>query len=715
VDALATIGDGRLRTRRDLAISRSGDGWVVKDPMSLEYFRVGERERFLLEQLREPHGLVELTRRYRERFPNDRATGQQVLAFCATLRDCSLLVSAAPDRRRGSWLAPLLSPLAIRLPGVDPTGVLDATAWLGRVLFSRAFAAGLVLAVVAVGVGLVGAAEELAGTLERLAEVWRPQYAAAAIGALVLTKSWHELGHAMACRRMGAECHEVGVMLLALTPCLYCDASDAWSLGDRWRRVVVALGGVYFEAMLAVAAAAAWLVLAPGPLRVLAAYVVVIASVSTLLLNLNPLLRFDGYYVLADAWGVSNLRGQSRDALWGGLRRWVRGDRQAAERPDASPVLLAAYGAASILYGWAILAVILWAAHRGLDAAGFRSAGDLLVGLSLAGVAIAAGRSAGGLVPRGPGPSRLGVTTRLGMLLGLALAVIAAVGSIEIDQTLRSPCRLEPAVSAEVVAQSAGRLRPRVAYGDRVTAGQVLGVLEDLGAELRRLELLEREADLAAQLASLVTRSQREPDLLSDIARLRPTLAEVRRQLATDEADAKRRRLTAPIDGAVGRPAPRPERSPLDDESPVAATWSGAPLDPENRGCTLAEGETLCRVVGDGLQAVVLLNEHDSGLVRRDDRVRLILDRESGVTLAGRVETIALTRADDRLGEGERALEDALRGSLDEGAVFRVGVSLAEPSVACQPGALGRARIVTGSETVAGWVTRWLRRLVRFG
>ena len=138
----AWLTQGRLRARRDLVLRTSDDATVVKDPLSLEYFRLGDREGFLLRTLRDPMTVAELTRRFQRQFPNERATGAQVLGFCASLYECSLLLSdAATEPRRPSgkapWYATLASPLAIRLPGVDPTPLLRASEPVGSLLFSR--------------------------------------------------------------------------------------------------------------------------------------------------------------------------------------------------------------------------------------------------------------------------------------------------------------------------------------------------------------------------------------------------------------------------------------------------------------------------------------------------------------------------------------------------------------------------------------------------
>lgn len=715
------LASARLRARRDLVLTSGDDGVVVKDPLTLEYFRLGDRERFLLEELRRPLSLAELTRRFRERFPNERASGRQVMSFCSALAECSLLLidGAARTGRSEAPKAPkdgvawhsLLSPLAIRLPGFDPTRLLNATAWIGRLAFSWAFVALLSIAVLLVGIAWIGAANEVTTELGRLVDLFQPQHALLAIGAVIITKTWHELGHALACRRMGAECHEIGVMLLAFMPCLYCDVSDAWTLTSRRRRVLVALGGVYFEFLLALAAAGAWLFLAPGPLRVLSMYVVVTATISTLLINLNPLLRFDGYYVLADAWGVSNLHQRSREALWGGVQRWIRAEPRTAETPDASPTLLAAYGLASTIYSWCLLGVILWAVYLGLEAAGFAAVGDLLLVLSFGGVGLAGVRSARRVVPRGHGRSEWKPLLRVTLVAALSAGAIAAVLAIPLEQSLRSPCRLESESFAEVVARRDGLLKPVAAYGDRVSAGALLAQQTDPTSEWRRLELIEREATLVAQIDGLRTRSQQDAQFLSEITRLRPTLAEVRRQLRTHKEQAKSLTLRAPIAGRVLPPSER-EAASIDEQA--LPTWSGRPLDESNAGCLLASGEVLCRVMGDGLRAVVLLDEHDCGLLNLGDLVRVALHRDPGSILSGHVEQIAPATSDERLSDTEMALEQGMRSSLEKGSAYRVTVAIESINAACQPGALGTARLVTGRETVGQRCLRWLRRVIRF-
>ncbi len=125
---------------------------------------------------------------------------------------------------------------------------------------------------------------------------------------MALTKVFHEFGHGLACKKFGGQCHEMGVMLLVLTPCLYANVSDSWLLPSKWKRAFIAAAGMYVELVLASVAVFVWWFSQPGMINQLALNIVFISSVSTILFNANPLLRYDGYYILSDLLEIPNLR-----------------------------------------------------------------------------------------------------------------------------------------------------------------------------------------------------------------------------------------------------------------------------------------------------------------------------------------------------------------------------------------------------------------------
>ncbi len=198
------------------------------------------------------------------------------------------------------------NPLSVRFPGCDPTPVLRILSPVVGYFFHPA-----VMACVAIFLTLIAGAVMM--TTERFPELsslqWltTPQGIFAFVCVFVFVKVVHELGHAIAANANQASCRQIGVLMLFFLPTLYCDVSDAWRLENRWRRIAISAAGIYVEFVLALLAAIGWTLTAPGPLNGILFQIMLMCSVSTLLINGNPLLRYDGYYVLSDLLGQPNL------------------------------------------------------------------------------------------------------------------------------------------------------------------------------------------------------------------------------------------------------------------------------------------------------------------------------------------------------------------------------------------------------------------------
>jgi len=129
-----------------------------------------------------------------------------------------------------------------------------------------------------------------------------------AVGAIAI----HECGHGLTCKHFGGDVHEMGFLLLAFQPCLYCNVNDAWLFEDKWQKIYVALAGVWVELLLAGISAFVWLLVDVGnPIGFIAYVLMTIGTATSLLVNLNPLLKFDGYYILTDVLEIPNLRQNS--------------------------------------------------------------------------------------------------------------------------------------------------------------------------------------------------------------------------------------------------------------------------------------------------------------------------------------------------------------------------------------------------------------------
>ena len=146
----------------------------------------------------------------------------------------------------------------------------------------------------------------------------------------VSVKAAHEAGHALTARYFNAECSECGVMLLMFTPVLYTNVSDSWTLPRRQRMCVTA-AGIAVEIVIAAVCTIAWWFALPGTIKAILLNTMVICSVNTLLFNGNPLLRFDGYFLLSDYVRIPNLAQQSSAVVKSIFRRYVAGDTDASE------------------------------------------------------------------------------------------------------------------------------------------------------------------------------------------------------------------------------------------------------------------------------------------------------------------------------------------------------------------------------------------------
>ncbi|MFG6433441.1 biotin/lipoyl-binding protein [Roseateles sp. LYH14W] len=288
-------------------------------------------------------------------------TQGEVVGLLGQLHAADLLLSDVPPdtlevfergekearaKRRRSWT----NPLAIRIPLWDPDAWLERLAPLIRVVWSPWGAlAWLVLVVPALL--LVpphwadlsnNFSDRVLGT-DNLLLLWL---------VFPLIKALHELGHAFAIKRGGGQVHDMGVLLLVLVPVPYVEASSAIVFKSRTERALVGAAGMLVELALAAAAFLAWLVVEPGLVRALLFNVMLVAGVSTLVFNGNPLLRYDAYYILIDLVGIPNLA-QRATRWWGWLlRRHAFGMRD-AEAPRASrseQAWFAFYGLASSLY-----------------------------------------------------------------------------------------------------------------------------------------------------------------------------------------------------------------------------------------------------------------------------------------------------------------------------------------------------------------------------
>lgn len=388
-------------------------------------------------------------------------------------------------RRNGSWVQLLLSH---RIPLGNPDALLGRAlrhvgwlfSWPGLVLWTL-----LALTVAWKCIGRFGEMFTETGSLLELTNL--PLLWCVLVGLKVL----HEFGHAFACKRFGGSVPEMGVQLIMLTPCAYVDAGASWKMPAR-RRMVVSLAGMYVESLVAGIAALVWAGTSEGLVHDVALNVVVLASVVTVLFNINPLMRYDGYYLFSDMLGVFNLQQRAQRYLTGWTNRIALGKPRTPDRYTWSERLIYAfYGPAAFVYR-AVLAVLLTA----VMATRWPAAGALLGVVFLWALIL---RPAIGLLDHlwnGAGTADFRTRARL-VALG-SVTLLPLLGSlIPISWTITAPGVLDPSRRESVRAPVSGFVRDvLVVPGDQVAAGATLCLLDNPEVEMRRLRLAgELEAE----------------------------------------------------------------------------------------------------------------------------------------------------------------------------------------------------------------------------
>lgn len=259
------------------------------------------------------------------------------------------------------WVGRLISPLAIRIGLIDPERFLAKTIDVVRPLFSW-LGMSLWLAVVVPAVVLaVMNWEEL--TYNVLDTLFTPANLVMIWALFPVIKILHELGHGYATKNFGGEVHDMGIMFLVFTPVPYVDASAAWRFPSKYHRALVGAGGMLAEIFVAAIAFYVWLGAEAGAVRAVAHNVVVIAGTTTLLFNLNPLLRFDGYYILSDLIEIPNLRQRSSKYFGALVERYGLGrkDTKLPETVAGEPAWFVSFCVAAFVYRlFIVVAILMW-------------------------------------------------------------------------------------------------------------------------------------------------------------------------------------------------------------------------------------------------------------------------------------------------------------------------------------------------------------------
>ena len=517
------VADLRPRLRSTVQIRRQhfrGRIWyVVEDPCSNQFFRLNLPAYRFVGLLDGRRSVADAWRICNDALGDAAPTQGEVIQLLGQLYTSNLLSADLPPDAEGLFRryrkrisrevrGYLTNFLFIRIPVLDPDHFLDR--WVG--ILGRVFTwYGLAAWIVLLGVGAYFLSDNVTGLWHQASGVLAPDNLPLLYLAFILVKVFHEFGHAFACKKFGreegtgGEVHAMGIMFLVFMPLPYIDASSAWAFRRKWHRAVVGAAGVLVELAIAAVAAIVWARTAEGAaLHAIAYNVMFIASISTVIFNGNPLLRFDGYYVLSDLLEIPNLAQRAVAYLHYLVRRHVWGVRKAQSpaHTRGERVWFVFYGIASTAFRVFIsIRIILFLGNR------------LPQELFFVAVAFGIGAAIGWLIVPLAGLTRyLATSQELARVRGRAIGstLLAALVLVGILTLMPMPDRsrvegiVEPRRLTEVHMEVDGFLEDHLPSGQPVTPdGPVLvrAVNPELQNEraglLAEQRRLEKQEDLA--------------------------------------------------------------------------------------------------------------------------------------------------------------------------------------------------------------------------
>ena len=306
------------KLRTDLVVASTiVDGETVynmKDPIRGTYFRLRTPEFWLVQQLDGVTSYDQIADQFRAKFEMN-ISAENVEQFVQALEKLFFLDNARAEQavsrksyiidKQGSLFSRLLF---VKLKAFSPGNFLNRITSFYRPFHNRL---GFALQAVTILLGLWILMTNLSQFSVSLHSIFNLSSILVVITALFIFFVVHEFAHAVICHYYGGEVHEMGFLLLYFQPCFYCDLSDAWLFKEKRHRLAVTAAGPYFQLILMAVALIVWRITMIGGVPNDLARIIVIISWVTLLLNLNPLIKLDGYYLLSDWLDIPNLRRKS--------------------------------------------------------------------------------------------------------------------------------------------------------------------------------------------------------------------------------------------------------------------------------------------------------------------------------------------------------------------------------------------------------------------
>ncbi|MDO4574504.1 MAG: HlyD family efflux transporter periplasmic adaptor subunit [Planctomycetia bacterium] len=644
-----------IRVRPDISAKRQKylgkSYWIVKDPVGLKYYRFQDEEYAILNMLDGKNSLDSIKDNFQKTFPPQKITLEELQHFIGSLHQSGLILTSVHDqgyqlyersivRKRKERLGAFTNILCIRFKGFDPERLLNAMypffAWI---FHPATMFLSLVMMVSALLLVLTHF-DTFYQKLPAFQQFFTPENGLWLAVVLGMTKVVHEFGHGLTCKHFGGECHEMGVMILVLTPCLYCNVSDSWMLPSKWRRAAIGFAGIFVEVWLASFATFLWWYSTPGLLNNICLNIMFISSVSTIIFNANPLLKYDGYYVLSDILEIPNLRQKASTILSRKAGEWFLGLEYPEDPflPQRNQVIFAIYAVAAACYRWVVTFSIAMFLLQVFEPYGLKILGRIIVLMSLYGLLV---------MPLYkvckffyvPGRLEKVKKVRFYISLTVLLLGIAFLCFVPLPYRIFVPAEIQYDRGDTVYVVVDGAIsRILVRPGEEVEKGQPLAVLENNDIELQISELIREQKQYESQLLTLRRLATVDPKANQQVPATEESLRAVNLQLEERRQDQSRLVIRATRAGRVV-PAQLREKQEVEGMLP---TWSGTPFDASNHGAFLREGDPFCLIGShQEMKATLVVPQSEKDFVQVGQKVDVNLNEFPERVFTGEVREVA--------------------------------------------------------------------------
>ncbi len=720
------------RRRQDIVIAwikyRGVKHAVIKDPVGLKYHQLSPEQYAVLDLLNGENSLKQIRSEVQTQFPTEHFSLMDIQGLVIDLQEKMLLVAlrlgqgpallkAHRDNIRKKIGATLRNPLTIQLPGWDPERVLQCMLPFTRWLFAPPVIAALLTTV---AVALLFLASRFGEIQKNLPEFQRffgwPNLVYLWV-ALACIKVIHEFGHGLSCKHYGSECHSIGVMLLVFSPTMYCDVTDSWMLHNKWQRIMIGAAGMYFEALLSTVALIIWWNTEPGMFHYLCLNTFFVSTVSTVIFNANPLLKYDGYYMLSDFLEIPNLRQKADQISQRILAKYCLGiDLPApAFLPDHGRFWFFTYVIASAIYRWVVFAGIIIFFYTVLKPYRLQSLGILMAIIT---ILISLGGFLWNTYKLISQPRRDSVSKpRLFLTVAFLSLCASLVMFLPFPWYIEAPFIIEPDHAVHVYNQVPGFVETQPARpGSTVQQGQPLLTLVNPDIEVRVLEGRVQLDAAQAELNAYTLTGQAEAAAVAQ-----ERLDSAQRQLALLVEQQSRLVVTCPVTGTLVAPPrlPSPSIEQLRERLP---TWSGTPLTARNHGSFL-EPQTHIGTIApsDKLQAVLVMDQTEREELILHRKVRLKLEGLPSTVLEGEISEVSHRH----LEFAPQGLSNRVQGPLvtvsDEqgrekltSISYQAIVPLSSDPRLLRSGMRGQARVHLFDRSLGQWIWRFIQTTFQF-